>query len=244
VYECAAYPRTIDAAERPHPEDLSMKYFVRYSAAIVVIAASAVGTARAQTVAATVPDRGYAAFTIGATLGHKSDSSIGGEVGYGLTDALQVFFEAGRMGNVATSDIDARAQKIANTFGASVSAVQRATYYDAGLKYRLSQYGMWRPYVLLGLGAASVKTTVNFNVGGNDVTNRLDQFGVQLGSDLSGTLTKTFLTIGFGSDVTFGKRYLAGLSYRYGRIFSKTSEIDNDRGINTQRVQAGVGIKF
>ena len=221
-----------------------MKYFVRYSATIAVIVASTVGTARAQTSGATVPDRGYAAFTVGATLGHKSDSSIGGEGGYGLTDALQVFVEAGRMGNVATTALDGRAQIIGRAIGASVSTVQKATYYDAGLKYRLSQYGMWRPYALLGVGAASVKTTVNFNVGGNDVTSGLDQFGVQLGSDLSGTLTKIFLTVGVGTNVTFGQRFLADLSYRYGRIFAKTSEIENDQGINTQRVQAGLGIKF
>ena len=221
-----------------------MKHFVRYLAAIVVTAASAVGTARAQTAAATGPDRGYAAFAIGATFGHKSDSSIGGEVGYGLTDALQVFLEGGRMRNVATTDVNARAQTIANAIGANVSTVQKATYYDAGLKYRLPRYGMWRPYALLGVGAASLKTAASFSVGGNDVTSRLDQLGVQLGSDLSGTLTKIFLTVGVGTNITFGQRFLADLSYRYGRIFPKTSEIDNDRGINAPRVQAGVGIRF
>jgi opacity protein-like surface antigen len=244
VYECAACPRAIDAAERPHPEDLSMKYFVRYSAAIVVIAAFAAGTARAQTAGATVPDRGYAAFTIGATFGHKSDSSIGGEVAYGLTDALQVFLEGGRMRNVATTDVNARAQKIATAVGASSSTVQKATYYDAGLKWRLPRYDRWRPYALLGVGAASLRTETSFSVGGNDATKRLDQLGVQLGSDLSGTLTKIFLTIGVGTNITFGQRFLADLSYRYGRIFPKTSEIDDDRGINAQRVQAGVGIRF
>ena len=105
-----------------------MKYFVRYSAAIVVIAASAVGTARAQTAGATVPDRGYAAVTVGATFGHKSDSSIGGEVGYGLTDALQVFLEGGQMRNVATTDVNARMHKIETAIGVSSSKVQKAAY--------------------------------------------------------------------------------------------------------------------
>ena len=221
-----------------------MKHFVRYSAAIVVGLASVAGTAHAQTAGAPAADRGYAAVTVGATFGHKSDSSIGGEVGYGLTDALQLFLEAGRMRNVATSDVNTRAQKIATAIGANASTVQKATYYDAGLKWRLPPYDRWRPYALLGVGAASVKTEASFSVGGNNVTSRLDQLGVQLGSDLSGTLTKIFLTVGVGTNVTFGTRFLADLGYRYGRIFPKTSDIDNDRGINTQRVQAGVGIKF
>ena len=221
-----------------------MKLFVRYSAAIFVTVASAAGTAGAQTAGATVPDRGYAAFTAGATFGRQSDASIGGEVGYRLIDALQVFLEGGRMRNVATSDVNTRAQKIATAIGASASTLQKATYYDAGLKWRLPAYGRWRPYTLLGVGAASVKTEPRFSVAGSDVTGRLDQLGVQLGSDLSGTLTKVFLTVGAGTNVTVGKRFLADLSYRYGRIFPKTSDIENDRGINTQRVQAGVGFKF
>ncbi len=221
-----------------------MKLFVRYSAAIVVSVASAAGTADAQTAGATGPDRGYAAVTVGATVGHKSDASVGGEVGYRLTNALQVFLEGGRMRNVATSDVETRAQKIATAIGASASTMQKATYYDAGLKWRLPAYDRWRPYALVGVGAASVKTEPTFSVAGSDVTGRLNQLGVQLGSDLSGTLTKIFLTVGAGTNVTFGTRVLVDLSYRYGRIFPKTSDIENDRGINTQRVQAGVGFKF
>lgn len=221
-----------------------MKRLVRYSAFIAVTLASGVGMAHAQTGGATAPDRGYGAFTAGATFGHESDSSFGGEVGYGLIGALQLFLEAGRMGNVATRDVDTRAQKIAAAIGANASTVQKAIYYDAGLKWRLPQYGRWRPYVLAGAGAASVKTEASFSVGGSDVTNRLDQLGVQLGSDLSGTLTKVFATAGVGTNVTFGSRFLVDLSYRYGRIFQKRSEIEGDRGINTQRAQAGLGIKF
>jgi opacity protein-like surface antigen len=149
------------------------------------------------------------------------------------------------MANVATTDVDARAQIIGNAIGASVSTVQRAAYFDIGVKYRiLKEYGRWRPYVLLGVGAAGVKTTADFAINGNDVTGQLDQFGVQLGRDLSGSLTKAFLTVGAGASMPLGKRYQVDLSYRYGRIFAKTSQIDNDQGINTQRAQVGIGIRF
>jgi opacity protein-like surface antigen len=222
-----------------------MKRFVRYSTLLTVLAACGIGTAHGQTAGAVGPDRGYVQFTVGPTFGHKSSASIGGEAGYTLNDALQVFLEGGRMGNVATTDVDNRAQIIGNAIGASVSTVQRAAYFDIGAKYRfLKEFGKWRPYALLGVGAAGVKTTADFAVNGNDVTGQLDQLGVLLGRDLSGTTTKVFLTVGAGASMPLGKRYLVDLSYRYGRIFPKTSQIDNDQGINTQRAQAGIGIRF
>jgi opacity protein-like surface antigen len=221
-----------------------MKRFVRYSTLTTVLAVSGTGTAHGQTAGTTAPDREYAELTVGATLGHKSASSIGGEAGYTLTDTWQVFLEAGRMGNVATADVDARALTIGNAIGANVSTVQRAAYFDVGARYRLHEHGKWRPYALLGVGAAAVKTTTNFSIGGNDVTGQLDQYGVQLGNDLSGTLTKAFLTVGVGTNATLGQRYLLDLSYRYGRIFPRTSRVANDQGINTNRLQAGIGIRF
>jgi opacity protein-like surface antigen len=221
-----------------------MKRLARYSMLIALMVACRVGIADAQTAGTAAPERWYVELTGGPTLGHKSDSSIGGELGYGWTDERQLFVEVGRMGNVATSALDARAQIIGRAIGASVSTVQRAIYFDAGLKYRLAPRGRWRPYGVFGLGAARVKTQTSFSVNGNDVTNQLDQFGVQLGNDLFGSLTKFFLTVGVGANVPFGKRYLADLSYRYGRIFARTGAIEADSGVNTQRVQAGIGIRF
>jgi opacity protein-like surface antigen len=216
-----------------------MKRLVRYSTLVVLMVACRVGTAGAQTA-----EQWYGELTAAATLGHKSDSSVGGELGYTWTEERQLFLELGRMGNVATSAVDDRAQIIAQAIGASASVAQKAIYFDAGLKYRLADRGRWRPYGLLGLGVARVKTESNFSVNGNDVTNQLDQFGVQFGSDLSGSVTKFLLTLGVGANVPFGSRYLADLSYRYGRIFARSGAIEDDTGINTQRVQAGVGIRF
>jgi opacity protein-like surface antigen len=217
-----------------------MKRLARYSMLMALMVAGRVGTVDAQT----GDEQWYAEFTAAATLGHKSDSSVGGELGYTWTDERQLFLELGRIGNVATSAVDDRAQFIARAIGASVSVAQKATYFDAGLKYRLAERGRWRPYGLVGLGLARVKTESNFSVNGNDVTNQLDQFGVLLGSDLSGSVTKFFLTVGVGANAPFGKRYLADLSYRFGRIFARGGAIEDDAGINTQRVQGGVGIRF
>src|SRR5579864_2075429 len=118
-----------------------MKRLVRYSTLIAVALACGAGTAPAQTPSAASTDRGYAEFTAAATLGHKSASSFGGEAGYkvleinsSVFDELHIFVEGGRMGNVASADTDARALKIANAIGASVSTVQVAKYFDAGVK--------------------------------------------------------------------------------------------------------------
>ena len=232
-----------------------MTRFVRLSTMIVVGLACGASVAHAQTPAPASTDKGYAEFTLAATLGHKSDSSVGAEVGYKLMDVnspfvdqLYVFAEGGRMGNVATSDMDARAQLVANAIGATASTTQEVNFFDAGVKVRimqLSRHG-WHPYALLGLGAARVKSSSNFVKGSSDITSQLPQFDppVQLGADLAGNTTKFLLAIGAGANAKFGKRWIVDVTYRYGRIFPKTDLIVDDVAISTQRVQAGVGIRF
>jgi len=228
---------------------------VRFPTLMALALVCAAGVAQAQTPAPASSEKAYAVFDVAATLGHKSDSSVGGEVGYKLmdinspfVDQVFVFVEGGRMGNVATSDMDARVQNIANFIGASGTATQEVNFFDVGLKFRIMQmtHGPWHPYALIGLGAATVKTSSNFIVGGNDVTSQLGQLQppVQLGADLSGSTTKFLLTIGGGASANYGKRLVVDVTYRYGRIFPKTDLIADDVAISTQRIQAGVGIRF
>jgi opacity protein-like surface antigen len=184
-----------------------------------------------------------AQFDAAATLGHKSSSSFGAELTYRLNDDWDVFLETGHMRNVATSDLDARAQLIANFIGGTTSAVQKANYFDIGARYRIMGRGKWDPYVTLGLGVAHVETKTNFAINGTDVTNSIGDL-VSLGPDLSGSLNKAFLTIGPGVNVPLGVRYFFDGCYRYGRIFPRSAQVENDKGINTQRVQVAIGIKF
>ena len=104
-----------------------MKRLARYSMLMALMVAGRVGTVDAQT----GDEQWYAEFTAAATLGHTSDSSVGGELAYTWTDERQLFLELGRMGNVATSAVDDRAQFIARAIGASASVAQKATYFDA-----------------------------------------------------------------------------------------------------------------
>ena len=202
--------------------------------AIVMLAISA---AEAQTSAA--PPRYFADVNAAATLGHKSDKAFGGEFGMQITLGFDVFVEGGHMGNVATTDLDDRAQLIASGFGATVgSTAEKVNFFDAGVRYRIPiTSNRWRPYVALGFGVASVSREVAFSL-------NPDEFGVELGQDLSGSLVKALLMIGVGGDVDFGRRYFAGLSYRYGHIFPRGGAIENDVSIPTQRVQGAVGLKF
>ena len=218
----------------------------------MTITAAGVTAAQAQTTADEEP-RFYGEFVVGPTLGHKSDSTVGGEFGVGLLehlwltgDRLEVFLEFGRMGNVATSELDARALIIANFIKGSASAVQKAKFFDIGVKYRGPAFaGMWRPYVGLGVGAAKVETLVNFVVGGTDVTAQLPElYGIVLGNDLADSLNKTMVVVAIGAQGNFLKRYFVDGSYRYGSILKRPDDIEQDVSITTQRVQVGIGVRF
>src|SRR5438445_8254821 len=104
---------------------------MRYARAAIVCLVGCLSamTASAQTpTPAPVDFPGYAEVNVGATLGHKSDKSVGGEVGYRVTTAFDVFFEGGHIGNAATTTFEAKGQAIANSVGASVSAVEKVNY--------------------------------------------------------------------------------------------------------------------
>jgi opacity protein-like surface antigen len=214
----------------------------RFAMVLVVMLAGGVGSVAAQTPGGSTATEGhpwYGELAAAATFGHKSSGSAGLEIGYRLKDDWQVFIEGGRMSNVATADLDQRAQLIAvpATGISSFSTAQRVAYFDAGARYQLVPFGIWHPYGLLGLGFASVKTSTTFGPSSNGTV-------VFTGNDLNSTLTKLFLTVGVGVTLPFKDRYLVDVSYRYGRIFPKTSEILDDPGINTNRIQAGIGVRF
>jgi opacity protein-like surface antigen len=214
---------------------------VSTSFAMVICAAS---LAQAQTPAADA-DRssGYAEIAVGATFGHKSSGSIGAEAGWRVADEVDVFFEGGHIRNAGTQGLDDRAAIIANAFGASFSAAYKVNYFDGGVRYHFKtmQHDV-RPYLAVGLGVARVRAETVLSINGTAVTG--DELGIQFGNDLNGSISKPIFVIAAGAAKPFGKRYVADLSYRYGRIFPRTGEIPNDTGINTNRLQLGVGVRF
>lgn len=221
-----------------------MMRIVRVVPTLLAVACST-AAAEAQTpAAAPVESRVYAEFNGGASLGHTSDTSIAGEGGVRLMPNLDVFAEGGHIGNAATGTLDDKATKIANSLGATASVGARVNFFDAGARYHWPATPLVEPYIMVGFGLARVRNSTAFAVNGTVVD--AETLGVQFGTDLRGSRTKPFLVIGGGATVGFARRYFVDLGYRYGRVFKDTDESGNVivPAINTQRVQAGIGVRF
>lgn len=214
-------------------------------AAVCLVAIMGVGASPAQAQVTSPDPKMYVELNFGPTLGHKSDKFVGGEAGLRLAEGLYVIIEASHMGNVATTDLDDRATIIANYLGGTASTAFKVNHGAAGLRYNINidvLPSKIHPYVMGAIGAASVATNVEFNVNGTTIDPA--SHNVPLGGDLSGSITKTIIIVGFGANVPFATRFFADLGYRYGRIMPKTDVFETDKGISTQRVVLGVGVRF
>ena len=209
---------------------------------IVTVAAAATDTAFAQ------QQRPMAVQgVVGATFGNKTSATFGGEFDYKVGTEWEVFVELGQMRNVAPSQMDGDANAVAGAIGGSAKAAERATFYAGGVKYLFPPTGGGiEPYIGVGFGAASVKKDVTFSVDGAELSEAdlLAQYGVQLGADLAGSTTKPLFLVAFGVTRPFAGRLFLDASYRYGLIFAKSGSIEDDKGLHTQRLQLGVGVRF
>jgi opacity protein-like surface antigen len=189
-------------------------------------------------------DHGYVEGVVQSAFGNVTSQSYGAELGVTLMPHLQVFAEGGMVGDVATPEIGAAAQAIAGFLSQTQANVQfrvkqPVAFGAAGLKYVVPTAGPLRPYVMGGGGIARVKQDVTFTVGGSDVTpNLASQFGVQLGTDLSGTFTKPMIVAGAGLTWPAWQRLVVDVQYRYGRIFAE------DNAIAVSRAGIGLGVRF
>jgi opacity protein-like surface antigen len=218
---------------------------MRFRLVMLLGAATAFGvsTVYAQTPGtATLTDSGYAELTGGPTFGHTASGSVGGEAGYWVTARIGLFGEGGLMFNVATSTTDVKAKAIADFLSATFKAKQSAAYVDGGAIVRFSPKGRSTPYALLGVGTATATSKTTFAVNGKDITGELPQRGVQPGTDLSGSYTKFFVTVGAGAHIKLTGRWIADMSYRYGHIGKHAAS--GIPGINSSRLQFGIGTKF
>jgi len=217
-----------------------MKRFARVAAVCLVASLGFGASARAQVMPAD-DSKVNVEFNLGPTLGHKSDKFFGGDFGWRLTKDLDIYVEAVHMGNVGTSDLDARATTIANALGGTAATAYVVDGADFGVKYNFIATPMIRPYVMAGVGFASVSTEVEFTVNGNVVP---PGSNVQLGNDLSGSTTRAMFVFGFGVKVPFKQRFFADLGYHFGQISSKSTDTEPLPSIPTQRIVLGVGMKF
>jgi opacity protein-like surface antigen len=211
------------------------------------------GVAEAQTTggggAGPAQDTGYVEGVAQSAFGNVTSQSYGVEVGYTITTGLQVFVEAGRIRDVATADLGVNAPIIVaavkqsltdagNPASVGYTVKEPVSFGVAGLRYLIPISSNWQPYVLGGFGVARYTRDVRFLVGGTDVTGNLAQYGVVLGSDLSGAYTKPMLSLGLGVAWPAWERLVVDFQYRYGRIFAE------NQGINVSRAGIGVGVRF
>jgi opacity protein-like surface antigen len=189
-------------------------------------------------------DRGYIEAGIQSAFGNVTTQAFSGELGITVHSGLQVFVEGGAIRDVATPETGVAAQSIAGALSQTQANVtytvrQPVTFGVAGLKILVPTGGMVHPYALAGAGIANVRQDVSFAVGGTDVTSSLPtQFGVTLGTDLSGSFTKPMFVAGGGAMLSPSARLVLDLQFRYGRIMA------DDGGINVSRVGIGVGLRF
>lgn len=184
----------------------------------------------------------FAAFDAAATFGHKSSGAFGGEAGMQINKMIAVSLEGGHMMDVGTAELDQKAQTIANSVGATASSAYHVNFFDVAVRYTPQMNWKAQTYVMLGYGRAKVTAETALAVNGTTVPP--ESLGVQFGNDLNGSLNKGLLVIGGGAMYPLANRYFIDGSYRYGRIFADTGEIENDHGINTNRLQVGIGVKF
>ena len=209
------------------------------SVVVLALAMLAVGSAAS----AQSADKGYAEGFIQSAFGNVTSQAYGGEAGFTVRPNLQVFVEAGAVRDVATASIGTAAQQIAGFLSQTQPNVgfqvkQPVAFGVGGVKLTFPTTGKLKPYVLAGGGVANVKQDVTFSINGSDVTGSLATYGVQLGSDLSGSFTKPMFTAGVGAMWPAWQRLVIDVQYRYGRIFAE------DEGINVSRAGIGLGFRF
>jgi len=206
-------------------------------AAIVMTAASA---------AAQAPAAGQKWF-ISAEAGVEAVQNVGGlggvQLGRRLSSRLDVFGEAVYLQDIVTrrrnESANSVASYLAQTQGkpASGSLTVPTWTFQGGIRYFLTGPRGIRPFVVASAGGARATMQPKFTLAGADVTTTMPQYGVTLGSDLTGTTTKAVYGGGFGITTNVGAWALdAGV-----RIFSV--QLDG-QAANATSLIVGFGRKF
>ena len=213
----------------------------RVSIILAAILVASATTARAQAPGGAAPHGYFAGVDGGFTAGHGAAALVDVDLGKHLNEGWDVYVEVGRMLDTRTADLDTSAKIIAGFLGTSATytAKQPTNYGAVGVRYKIPMSGRLQPYAGVGIGVAKVTRNVNFLINGTNVNGvLLDTYGVQLGTDLSGSETKALVTFSLGTQIPVSRSLFADLSYRFGRVFL------TDAGLNTSRIQFGIGMRF
>jgi hypothetical protein len=211
---------------------------------LVVLMMAAASGVQAQTPAPA--DHGSILAVGGLTFGGGvSSSAFGGELDLTIPilSAVQIYGDVGHLTDIRPASLVSKTGAVVSYLAAhgqtaTVTPAASGTYGSFGIRLRAPRMaGNLRPYVVLGGGWVKIEPKVVFTVGGADVTNRLTDYGVQLGTDITGTVTKGMTMFGGGVATSFG-RIAVDASYRY-------THIATDGGAtNVSRLQLGAGVRF
>ena len=140
------------------------------------------------------------------------------------TPTIGIFAEAGKVVDAAPASLGQSAQLIAGHLSATEANVEYTVadpvlFFDAGIRYTIHTSGQLAPYALAGVGLGQVKPDVEFTIGGTNVNSSLAQYGVALGSDMSGTTTKIMIVLPAGVSNTLGEIIYLDSEFRYNRVF-------------------------
>jgi len=180
--------------------------------------------------------------TVGISAVENVGALAGGELGYRITDRVDILGEGFWMQDVVTRQRLDEATSIAtylqNTQGKTASGTVKAPafYLGGAIRYMFTD-GRVRPYVVGGGGVGWITLQPAFTLGGSDVTSSLSQYNVVLGSDLTGKLTEPAFTAGAGVRMFQSHTYFdAG--------FRVTSIRTADQTTNVKSASATFGFLF
>ena len=206
------------------------------AAGAAVVMAS--GVAQGQT-RITEDPKGYAGIVAESAFGNVTSQSFGAEAGYAVTPQFVIFIEGGRVMDAAPSSLGQGAQIIAVALGVAnvtYAVKEPINFFATGVKYMIPTGTKFEPYLLAGGGVGMAKPDAEFSIAGVNVNDRLAQFGVVLGADLSGTSTAAMMEVGGGVVFLLPHVYF-DLGARYNRLFT-------DAAIPFGRVGLGFGFRF
>jgi hypothetical protein len=167
----------------------------------------------------------------------------GGELGYGVTDRIDLLGEVTWMQDVVTRRRLGFASTVASYLqssqgGTATGTIKApATYGGAALRIMLATQGRVQPYFTVGGGVAQVTYNPTFTVGNTDVTATLPQYGVTLGSDVTERVTNAAVMGGLGVRLLQDRWYVDG-------AFRVTSIRTTGQATNVARASATFGLRF
>ncbi|HVC19189.1 MAG TPA: outer membrane beta-barrel protein [Vicinamibacterales bacterium] len=210
---------------------------------VVMLCLGGGASARAQAPAPAADQHVFAQVDGGVTFGGTTSSVVQVEGGYRALPGLELFGEIGRMQDLAPHSTATRAGIIVGYLnrqgkGPAAATVHMPALYGAiGARYFLPAHRRLEPYLLAAVGLARTSSNVRFSLGGADITGQMPAYGVQLGSDLSGSQTNALVALGLGATLPWRAIYFDG-AIRYHRIFAAPA------GINVGSATFGVGYRF